>query len=213
MAKNVKYYVVWKGAKPGVYDTWKSCEAQVKGFPDARYKSFPTRKEAEKAFSESAHSHVRPRASGPKKAAHTSSHEYHRIIKDSISVDAACSGNPGVMEYRGVRTDSKEEVFHMGPFQDGTNNIGEFLAIVHALAMLAKKEDDTTPVYSDSRIAQGWVKAGKARTKLARGHRNHQLFALIERAEQWLKTHTWKNPILKWETERWGEIPADFGRK
>ena len=212
MAKNAKYYVVWKGAKPGVYDSWKSCEAQVKGFPDARYKSFKTRKEAEAAFSESPGHHISSRKPG---ATATSSvkQSARGILKNSISVDAACSGNPGVLEYRGVRTDTREELFHRGPFREGTNNIGEFLAIVHALAMLKRKEDAATPIYSDSQIAQGWVRAGKARTKLSRSRKNAELFALIERAELWLRNNTWSNPIIKWDTQHWGEIPADFGRK
>ncbi len=213
MAKNVKYYVVWAGVKPGVYDNWKSCEAQVKGYPDARYKSFPTRKEAETAYKEASQDHIRPRSSIHLKQSTSARSVSQQIIKESISVDAACSGNPGIMEYRGVYTNTKEELFHMGPFPEGTNNIGEFLAIVHALARLANQGDATTPIYSDSRTAQGWVKAGKARTKLAQNRRNHQLFELIERAEKWLKTHSWKNQVLKWETKQWGEIPADFGRK
>ena len=61
------------------------------------------------------------------------------IIKESIAVDAACSGNPGNMEYRGVYTKTKEQIFHQGPFPQGTNNIGEFLALVHGLAFFKKR--------------------------------------------------------------------------
>ena len=119
------------------------------------------------------------------------------------------------MEYRGVYTKDGAEIFRQGPFKMGTNNIGEFLALVHALAIAARKKGDnsTTPIYSDSRIAMGWVKAGKARTKLTRSRANANLFELIKRAEAWLSTNTISNPILKWETKEWGEIPADFGRK
>ncbi len=212
MAKKTKYYVVWKGAKPGIYDSWKACAEQVHGYPDARYKSFPTLKEAEAAFKTSPSSHIQSRKTSSKSKV-SPTPKSHGIIRDSISVDAACSGNPGIMEYRGVSTSSGEEIFHLGPFRDGTNNIGEFLAIVHALALLHKNDDKTTPIYSDSRVAQGWVKAGKAKTKLERTRKNHELFVLIERAERWLASHTWTNPVLKWETALWGEIPADFGRK
>ncbi len=212
MAKNAKskYYVVWVGAKPGVYHTWDECSAQVKGYPNARYKSFPTRSAAEKAF------HNGP-ASGDQKPSAGKSREkaepQRGIVRDSISVDAACSGNPGVLEYRGVRTDTGAEIFREGPFPEGTNNIGEFLAIVHALAMLAKQGDQTTPVYSDSRTARSWIKVRKARTKLQPSAKTARLFQLIGRAEQWLRTHEFRNPILIWETRQWGEIPADFGRK
>jgi ribonuclease HI len=213
MAKNAKYYVVWVGRKPGIYTSWSDCKAQVHGVAGAKYKAFKTRAEAELAFRNSVK--VDPSGS-PKTRAFRRAPRQPRtdgIISSSISVDAACSGNPGVMEYRGVQTADGEVLFHKGPFPLGTNNIGEFLAIVHALAMLHKAQDGSTPIYSDSVTAIGWVKAGKARTKLVRNQDSEVLHRLIERAEHWLKTHSWPNPLIKWDTARWGEIPADFGRK
>jgi ribonuclease HI len=135
----------------------------------------------------------------------------HDVIKNSLAVDASCSGNPGPMEYRGVYLGSGKEVFHFGPM-DGTNNIGEFLALVHALALL-KKEGFDMPVYSDSLNAITWVKQKKCKTKLLRTPKTEALFRIIERAENWLRENTYITSILKWETKDWGEIPADFGRK
>ena len=131
---------------------------------------------------------------------------------NSIAVDAACSGNPGKMEYRGVYTATKQELFHVGPFEQGTNNIGEFLALVHGLAFL-KQQNSALPLYSDSRNAIGWVQKKKCKTLLEREPRNEAIFDLIERAEKWLNENNYTTPILKWETSEWGEIPADFGRK
>ncbi|KAK4332813.1 ribonuclease HI [Rhodotorula toruloides] len=37
----------YAGHKPGVYTSWDECSAQVKGFPAARHKKFPTKAEAE----------------------------------------------------------------------------------------------------------------------------------------------------------------------
>lgn len=208
-SKSQKYYVVWQGHHPGVYSSWEKCLAQVKNYPNALYKSYPTKEEADDAF-----------RSGPetitKKApvrSRIKTNSGTSIIYQSISVDAACSGNPGLMEYRGVWTEDKSEIFHFGPQRDGTNNIGEFLAIVHALALLLKRNDSTTPIYTDSKTAISWVNKKKANTKLQPGKYNTELFDMIRRAEKWLKDHTWKNPILKWDTAHWGEIPADFGRK
>jgi len=204
-----KYYVVWHGHKPGIYTTWQQTQAQVKNFPGAIYKSFTSRLEAEEAYGTTPdikRSFVR-RKEAVKAIKNTD------FISESISVDAACSGNPGAMEYRGVWTSDKTEIFHFGPVQNGTNNIGEFLAIVHALALLAKKNDQKTIIYTDSKTAISWVKKKKANTKLKMDKTNFQLFEMITRAENWLKNNTWKNPILKWETETWGEIAADFGRK
>jgi ribonuclease HI len=127
-------------------------------------------------------------------------------------VDAACSGNPGILEYRCVHTTSKKELFYQGPFENGTNNIGEFLAIVHALALL-KKKGLTSPIYTDSEIALRWVKEKKCKTRLKQDEKNARLFDLIRRAENWLQENTFENPLLKWDTMHWGQIPADFGRK
>lgn len=134
------------------------------------------------------------------------------FIRKSLAVDAACSGNPGVMEYRGVCVETGKQLFYVGPFPQGTNNIGEFLALVHGLALF-KREHIDIPIYSDSMNAIAWVRKKKCNTKLERTVENEKLFELIERAEYWLKNNTYTNRILKWETRIWGEIPADFGRK
>ena len=127
-------------------------------------------------------------------------------------MDAACSGNPGPMEYRCVDLATGAEVFHFGPVH-GTNNIGEFLAIVHALALMERDGIKGKIIYSDSRNAMLWVKKKQCKTKLARTPRTEQLYQIIARAENWLRTHQINTPILKWETQKWGEVPADFGRK
>ncbi len=128
------------------------------------------------------------------------------------AVDAACSGNPGPMEYRCVDLQTGQQVFHFGPVQ-GTNNIGEFLAIVHALALLDSRGITDKIVYSDSYNAILWVSKKRCKTTLARNPQTEPLYQIIARAEQWLKTHRVTTPVLKWDTRQWGEIPADFGRK
>jgi len=200
-----KYYVVWRGTETGIFDTWKECEQRIKGFEGARYKSFETMAEAEEAYAAG----VPPvtRKSAPKTITGLS-----KPILQSISVDAACSGNPGVMEYQGVDTSNRKLLFHGGPYPEGTVNIGEFLAIVHGLGYL-KQRNLHIPIYSDSVTAIKWVKDKKANTKLERNKVNEELFALVARAEYWLKANKYDNPILKWNTAQWGEIYADFGRK
>lgn len=209
MAKG-KFYVVWKGVNPGVYSTWHDCQAQIKGYEGAVYKSFASREEAEQAYVSSPFAYIGRQAAArrEKKVEEALSAE---VCLEALAVDAACSGNPGPMEYRGVYLRTGKEIFHFGPMQ-GTNNIGEFLAIVHALALLGQRQLSMT-VYSDSRTAISWVRQKKCKTKLERTPQTEPLFVLIERAEHWLRTHTYANPVLKWETERWGEVPADFGRK
>ena len=204
MSKKQKYYVVWKGVSPGVYTSWTDCQLQIKGYDGALFKSFETKEEAEHAFASPAHYYVGAQNS-PKSLP-------ENFDMNCVAVDAACSGNPGPMEYRGVYLLTGQEIFHFGPVH-GTNNIGEFLAIVHALALMKQKGICMT-IYSDSRNALSWVKQKKCKTKLERTPRTEELFQMIERAENWLKTNNYSNvPILKWETEEWGEVPADFGRK
>ena len=130
----------------------------------------------------------------------------------ALAVDAACSGNPGVMEFRGVIADTGTEVFHRGPFPQGTNNIGEFLALVLGLAYL-KKNNLPWNIYTDSVTALAWLRQCKCKTKLPRTPQTEELFVMVQKAEAWLRANTYTTRIYKWDTEKWGEIPADFGRK
>lgn len=210
--KKQKYYVVWAGVTPGIYKSWTDCQLQTKGYEGAKFKSFDTREEAEEAFASSPADYLRPAGVKPTTPPPADADKLpEAVIPNSLAVDAACSGNPGQMEYRGVHVASRQEVFHFGPVY-GTNNIGEFLAIVHGLALLKQKGFDM-PIYSDSVNAISWVRQKKCKTKLPREPRTEPLFQLIERAEKWLRENTYNTPILKWETKLWGEIPADFGRK
>ena len=235
MAKQ-KYYVVWNGPSPGVYSSWEACQEAVSGVSGAKYKSFKTQEEAEDAFemgeeeyslasgtSETSNSSDSSSSSETRETSTSAASKPERpnynpanlpagAIRMAIAVDAACSGNPGAMEYRGVYLADGKEIFHYGPVH-GTNNIGEFLAIVHGLALLKQKGLDTMPIYSDSVNAQLWVRKHQCKTTLVRNDQTEKLYQMIERAEAWLRNNTYKNPIIKWQTDKWGEIPADFGRK
>ena len=207
MAK-IKYYVVWDGVTPGIYSSWQDCLLQTKGYEGAKYKSFDSKEEAERAFASSPYEYIgkNVKKSNPLPVTYPA-----EVIDNSLAVDAACSGNPGAMEYRGVHVASRQEIFHFGPMK-GTNNIGEFLAIVHGLALLKQKGFDM-PIYTDSVNAMKWVKQKKCKTQLPRTAETEELFRIIERAEKWLKENKYTTRIIKWETKQWGEIPADFGRK
>jgi len=212
MAKKKKYYVVWQGHEPGVYTDWKKCQRQISNFPGALYKSFESLSAAEDALYDDYRKYY---GKGEKsKSSKPNFMDFKdEIITDSIAVDAACSGANGPMEYQGVDTFTGVLLFKKGPYQDGTNNVGEFLALVHAMAHMYNIKNTSCAIYSDSRTAMAWVRNRKAKTTLKRTSRNEILFSLIDRAEKWLKTHHVVNQIVKWETKKWGEIPADFGRK
>jgi ribonuclease HI len=210
MAKKQKYYVVWQGKTPGIYDNWAEAEKQIKGVADAKYKSYEIESEAIKAFSEKAEKHIYGKKENLTQ--NITNAKIGKPIAESISVDAACSGNPGVLEYQGVETISKKIIFKMGPFPEGTVNLGEFLALVHGIAFL-QKHNSNLSIYSDSRTALAWVKNKKIKTTLERNNKNKELFELVDRAILWLNSNNYTNKTLKWETEFWGENPADFGRK
>lgn len=212
MAKSKKYYTVWKGHHTGVFDNWADCKAQITDFKGAIYKSFSTFSAAKKALKSDYKTYV-----GKSKVfiSDLTDQQLKKIGQpnlNSICVDAASSGNPGKMEYRGVDTNTKAELFKQGPFEQATNNVGEFLAIVHALAWLKQQQDERI-IYTDSKIALSWIKRKTCNTKLERTDANTPVFKLINRAINWLKTNTYTTVIVKWETKAWGEIPADFGRK
>ena len=210
MAK--KYYVIWEGKKKGVFTSWNVCKKNIDGYPGAKYKSFADKAMAEKAFL-GTYEEYKGVSTKKKELSAEEKKAYGKPILNTIAVDAACSGNPGKMEYRGVATSTGTQLFIKGPYISGTNNIGEFLALVHGLAWLQQKKQPTLPIYSDSRIAISWVKQRKCKTKLPLNKDTEILFDLIKRAELWLKNNPFQNQILKWETKAWGEIPADFGRK
>lgn len=221
--KKQKYYVVWRGRRPGIYSSWEDCQAQVFGFDGARFKSFDRLADAESAFQQPFTQHIqlkpsseasRSGGSGSKLPTPKRSLEQLRqmgVDMSAICVDAACSGNPGVLEYQGVTMDGKL-LFHRGPFPEGTVNLGEFLAIVSALALLRGK-GDSRRIYTDSMTAMAWVRNKQTKSKLVRNETNADLLDRVATAVQWLHDHSFSNPITKWETDRWGEIPADFGRK
>lgn len=133
-------------------------------------------------------------------------------IRDSICVDASSIQNPGPTEYRGVDTKTKQVIFEM-KYEQATVNIGEFLAIVHALALYKKEGKALKVIYSDSLNAISWVKQKKCKTKFENTSANSKIFEHIQRAENWLQNNYYETKVLKWNTAAWGQIPADYGRK
>jgi len=210
--KKSKYYVVWKGHKAGIFESWDDCKAQIKDYKGAQYKSFTSFDNAKKALKEGPKDYIGKSKTFKSELSDDQLRKIGEPNFNSISVDAASSSNPGKMEYRGVDTKSKKQLFIQGPFEEGTNNIGEFLAIVHGLAFL-KQQNSNRIIYTDSKTAMSWVRKKTCNSKLERTDKNKSLFELVDRAVKWLNTNDYNTVIVKWETKAWGEIPADFGRK
>lgn len=213
-----KHYVVWVGNRPGIYTTWKECQEQVNGFTGAKFKSFESAGQAAVAFKEGWKGYWgQEKTSGKakpyaevKKLKSTASEQ--TIDYNSISVDVGTRGNPGPVEFKGVDTQTGDLLFYVGPIPNGTNNLGEFIAIVHALDYL-KKKGSTQTIYTDSRTALSWIRNKKTGSTLTRDSSTAKIWALTDWAIDWLQNNKYENKILKWNTEEWGEIKADFGRK
>ncbi len=206
--KSKKYYVVWKGKATGVFRTWEECKKQVYGENGAQYMSFQTEELAQIAYQQGYDKHKKPKATVPIASKSTT-----KPIMNSIAVDAACNMSTGDMEYKGVYSATKQVLFHQQGFKDCSNNIGEFLALVHGLAYCQQQQFKDIVLYSDSQTAISWVKKKKAATKVVLTLDNQAAMELVKRAENWLKSNAYDTIIHKWQTSDWGEIPADFGRK
>jgi ribonuclease HI len=210
-SKISKFYTVWVGRVPGVYSSWEECEAQINGFENAVYKSFGSIEDAVDAFNNNSAAYI-----GTKQINPIVSSELKNLVgaplENTICVDGSWNTVTNVTEYQGVLYPNRTPLFHGGPFSAGTNNIAEFLAIVHALT-ICSKDNSIKAIYSDSNTAITWVKNKKAATKISQTEDNVQIIGIVRRAEDWLNKNTYNVPILKWETNAWGENPADFGRK
>ena len=216
-----KCYVVWNGRVPGIYTDLNDALEQVEDFPGASFKGYDSPEEAASAFrrgmARAESKEIGSLLLGAQRnnmpaSGKTDYMSIPEIDLHGWAVDAACAGNPGRMEYRGVELMTGRELFRVGPFEQSTNNIGEFLAIVHALSLMFKLGERHT-IYSDSVTGMAWVRNRKVKTQLERNPKTEKSFQLMERALSWLNSHTVDVKIRKWDTERWGEIPADFGRK
>ncbi|MCM1450532.1 MAG: ribonuclease H family protein [Clostridiales bacterium] len=209
-----KFYVVWAGWNPGVYDNWEDAQEQIANFKGSRFKSFDSQEAAINAYRGDPSEYIgviREIFTHP--ASPVNYEAIPGIRLDAWAVDGACAKNPGPMEYRCVRISDGKEMFHIGPLDDGTNNVGEYLALVHALALLDKLGDHITPIYSDSRTALSWLRNRRHKSALKHTPANERIFEMLARADAWVQGHEIYNQVLKWDTDQWGEIPADFGRK
>lgn len=199
-----KRYVVWEGVKTWIFTDRNEVQPLVSGFKRAKYKAFSSLQEAEQALQSGWDPYYQVEKKWNEKSL--------PFVKESIAVDAACSSATGIMEYQGIDLVSEQIIFKVSQ-PIGTNNIWEFLAIVHGISWLQKQGKIDYVLYSDSKIAIDRVKNWKCRTNLAPNDGNIQLFELIKRAEEWLVTNYYRPTILKRNTREWWEIPADFGRK
>lgn len=204
-----QFYGVWVGRKPGIYTTWPDCQAQTSGYSGAKFMKLnaKTMEEAQAEYDRLAEGHNISKAI--KKETSVS-----KAQDDVLTVDGASNGTH--CEYQAVWHPSREQAFASKRFENGTNNIAEFLGLVHAIKYLME-HNKPLKVYTDSVTAMAWIRDKKANTTAhLTGKATNELTQLITEAEQFLQQNAAilnKAEILKWDTKHWGEIPADYGRK
>jgi ribonuclease HI len=170
-----KYYVVWSGRQTGVFTDWPTAQRHVDKFPGARFKSFPSREEAQQAFQAGKPAPVSRRSANGSTPARNKVHT--ATVGLQIYCDGACEPNPGnsgsgIAVYR----DGKPVQLWYGLYNpNGTNNTAELNALHHALliAETAIGAGQTAQILCDSTYAinciskwapgweaKGWRKAG-----------------------------------------------------
>lgn len=206
-----KWYVVWVGTEPGICETWEECQIRTQGYPGARYKAFDSSREAIEAYRKDLDAHADPRAVIRAIAHAETSRTNYANIKEiypgSVAVCGSCDHATGMMQYRGVDVLSGTELFSFGPVA-GSENVAEFLAIVHALALLQKQRKDRVAIYCSNGIAQMWVRQKKSNAHVPPVPAYAKMGQLLVRADHWLEVNTFHNFVIKWKTDEWGPNPA-----
>jgi len=175
-----KFYVVWHGREPGIYTDWESCRKQVDKFNGARYKSFPTREEAEAAFNgtKSTASKTAGRAPARRRPAARTVKTYSAAEIEAMEVpvkiftDGGCEPNPGKAG-SGValyRDGELEELWYGLYTPHGTNNTAELGALYRGLKLAEgeRAAGRSVALFCDSKYAvqcivlwaEGWEKKG-----------------------------------------------------
>ena len=165
-----KFYAVWAGHKPGIYTTWAEAEKQVKGYPKAGFKSFPTLALAKEAFANGTKTAKEPTQQHESLGSSNSTNGTSTSDVD-IFCDGACNPNPGksgtgIAIYKKQQLDQLWYGLHN---PSGTNNTAELLGLYHSL-MFAKTVVETgqsVAVHCDSKYSidciTTWAKGWKAK--------------------------------------------------
>lgn len=126
---------------------------------------------------------------------------------EGIATDAAHSMKNGKTEYQGIDLATRQQIFYKD-LGNQTTNIGEFLAVVEAAKYIIENDFQPRVIFTDSTTAIAWFKMKKtASTKPCKD---------LQRAEMFLRAMSADVDTIEiyhWDNKRWGETPADFGRK
>jgi len=182
-----KFYVVWKGAKTGVFSTWAEVQSNTQGRADAQFMGFPSKAEADAAFSSTYTKALMKRSLTNNSSSNTITRKPPRnndnkpapkiTAEIQIYCDGACSPNPGKSGTGlAVYKQGKVTSLYYGLYQpNGTNNTAELNGLLYAFKLAKKYLPEVEPVQilSDSKYsidcitkwAKGWQAKGWTRGK------------------------------------------------
>ena len=192
MKTNKPYYVVWQGHRPGVYDTWTECKAQITGFDRPQYKKFSTRYQAFHAYQKGSSYRENLRAS-----------DLPVFEKKSILINASTDTQRNLTSYYGLYLNSNRRMFS-NTISSADKRIGLFLAAVKALSILHKHRT-LLPVYTESLEIISAVK-DKRFVALNPQAESAKVNLYVRVALAWLEKHP-PPPLLHWNAAYWGELP------
>ena len=225
-----KYYAIASGRKPGIYDNWAAAQAQVIGYPGAKFKEFPTRGEAEAWIKNPVYSPAAVKTT--RKVGSSIADTSPKTGEVTIYTDGGARYNPGPGGYGIVQIYKGERKELSGGFRLTTNNRMELMACIVALRELEYRDRPVT-LYSDSSyvvngIVKGWAKGWRKRGWIKSDRKpaiNPDLWAeLLDLVEDLDITFTWVkghagNPMnercdeLAVASARQGGLPVDAGYK
>ena len=188
---NKKYYVVWKGSKPGIYDSWPAAKEQTEGRADAQFMGFPSKAEAQAAYQSTYTKALMRRSVNKTPSAHSSHatkintpmgnhlssnpHGYNGTADINIYCDGACSPNPGksgtgIAIYESINDKTQLTSLWYGLYQaNGTNNTAELNGLLKSFEIAQQyiAQNKKVQVLSDSKYSidciTKWAKGWQAK--------------------------------------------------
>lgn len=193
-----KYYVVWRGHSPGIYENWNACKAQVKGFKYSYYRVFPTFKSANEAFGLSLTEFKRRQQF---------KENTFNLRPNSIVVSSKYEEKNMETVFTAFKVgDPPEILFRTAICGKSTHNIVQFLALAASIKY-CYENGLKSPIYSDNPVALKWIRDRKINSQVIRSDRNQEVFDLVDEAIYWLNCNSYNNQLIEWDVEKHGYLP------
>ncbi|WP_057831869.1 ribonuclease H family protein [Colwellia sp. TT2012] len=186
-----KFYVIWKGAKTGIFTTWPEVQQHTAGRSDAQYMGFESKSAAEQAFAATYTKALMQRSLNNKGTASTAPNSSRKASSSKgtstktatispngpsdveIYCDGACSPNPGKSGTGiAVYEQGKVTSLYYGLYEkNGTNNTAELNGLLSSFQLaqhfIDKDKEQSICILSDSKYSidciTKWAKGWQAK--------------------------------------------------